>query len=122
MYLYKTLKNLLLMNFFSLSITFQKFMVSYLKGLKEEHIKKFFINFQYFKIYIIQPKNFSLRIPKLWEPCVFIAETAAALKPRKTTDGKFLVIHTDSNVAAESDITLAQKMWFSNDGSRHIDR
>ena len=121
MYLYKTLKNLLLMNFFSLSITFQKFMVSCLKGLKEEYIKKFFINFQYFKIYIIQPKNFSLRIPKLWEPCVFIAETAAALKPRKTTDGKFLVIHTDSNVAAESDITLAQKMWFSNDG-RHIDR
>ena len=40
-------------------------MVSYLKGLKEEYIKKFFINFQYFKIYIIQPKNFSLRIPKL---------------------------------------------------------
>ena len=49
MYLYKTLKNLLLMNFFSLSITFQKFMVSYLKGLKEEYIKKFFINFQFFK-------------------------------------------------------------------------
>ena len=67
MYLYKTLKNLLLMNFFA----FEKYNLPKVygklsKGIEGRiYIKKFFINFQYFKIYIIQPKNFSLRIPKL---------------------------------------------------------
>ena len=67
MYLYKTLKNLLLMNFFA----FEKYNLPKVygklsKGIEGRIYKKVLYKLSIFlKIYIIQPKKFCLRIPKL---------------------------------------------------------